>query len=369
MDTSARIRPTTRVVRVYASDNQWGDVRQTDPIGSPVTVAGFPSASEALTGWVGPVPEWLAAARTRRMAIGGAMLRGTLGGESLAFDALFDEELASREADQSLRNANWYVTIAVGGDTVDIAAGPSNRVWIDVSDGWRIAEELRGRQETPLDLAAAYLSPTLGGEFFERIVLKDTVVFSLKGYDDLSLPEFSGGGKATLKKGIENFPGDQLRTRIAAIASKPLVGHRWLARSAHWWMQARLADDEWKRFLWSFLALEVLTHKVAGQRYAAIRAQLRVTSVQTLAGNSSALSAITPTDPSRLTLVGEFAVVALALSPDTADDDVQEFKRAKVARDRLAHGDIRDAAELPTGATLGLLDRYMRLAIEEHLGS
>ena len=66
----------------------------------------------------------------------------------------------------------------------------------------------------------------------------------------------------------------------------------------------------------------------------------------------------------RLTIAPRFAIVALGLSPSTAEADIAAFASVKKARDDLAHGQITDAAELPDSSALDLVRRYLHLALE-----
>jgi hypothetical protein len=127
----------------------------------------------------------------------------------------------------------------------------------------------------------------------------------------------------------------------------------------HWLLEARAERDPWKKFLWSFLALEILARKAGKALYPEMLGRLNMAAVPE-AGASGIIELIPPHD--RQTLVGCFATMSLVLSPTTAGDDIASFKKVKQFRDAMAHGSLRAQADLPVTETDSLLQRYFQLA-------
>src|SRR3712207_261112 len=66
------------------------------------------------------------------------------------------------------------------------------------------------------------------------------------------------GDQTSLKKNSANFPAENLRRRAAAMTATKPNERQWLTAWGYWYLQAQRVDDPWKKFLWAFLALEVL---------------------------------------------------------------------------------------------------------------
>ncbi len=60
-------------------------------------------------------------------------------------------------------------------------------------------------------------------------------------------------------------------------------------------------------------------------------------------------------------LTDKFALIASLVSPESADEDVSKFNQAKEARDKLAHGQDVQEANLPFPTVQELVRRYLRL--------
>jgi hypothetical protein len=54
----------------------------------------------------------------------------------------------------------------------------------------------------------------------------------------------------------------------------------------------------------------------------------------------------------------------MALFPQSATADTDRFRTVKRARDRLAHGSLREEDELPLSEVVDLFDRYLAGALK-----
>jgi hypothetical protein len=133
---------------------------------------------------------------------------------------------------------------------------------------------------------------------------------------------------------------------------------------AHWRAQVLLERDPWKRFLWSFIALEVLTHKLYEHVRDDIVGRL---GLRTETGQIEHAFPIEEMlwKPDRAPVASKFAMVADALFPDSAVDDATTFRDLKKARDRLSHGASRNEAEVPASQAFELLQKYVTGAVEK----
>ena len=64
-------------------------------------------------------------------------------------------------------------------------------------------------------------------------------------------------------------------------------------------------------------------------------------------------------------LTDKVALIASLLCPESADEDVEQFKRAKETRDKLLHGQDIHEASLPVQTVQELVRKYLRI----HLAS
>lgn len=149
-----------------------------------------------------------------------------------------------------------------------------------------------------------------------------------------------------------------------------MLGEKWpgargVERAAHWYLAALHSQNPWNRFQWAFFALEVLIHKLAPRLYSQVRESFRFDRCDGEPIPGPSLGPMLP-PLEALTIAPRFTVVALGLSPSTAERDISAFVQIKKARDDLAHGQITDAAELPEATALDLVRRYLHLALESH---
>lgn len=115
-------------------------------------------------------------------------------------------------------------------------------------------------------------------------------------------------------------------------------------------------------FIAAWSALEIFTNKV-------FSAYERLWFDQLAAGRSPSelkhFGRIREVMKGKYRLLDMFTVVAVTLSPDSADEDINEFANLKETRDELFHGGILNESQLPAHRALALARRYLRLHIEK----
>jgi hypothetical protein len=136
---------------------------------------------------------------------------------------------------------------------------------------------------------------------------------------------------------------------------------------AHWRSQVLIETDPWKKFLFTFIGLEILTHKLFDQFRDPLVERLRLASSKDEIETASLPLAELILEPSRAPLRARFALVAIELYPETAADDTRRFAEAKTARDELAHGSLQSEAQLPIGMIEELFKRYLDGALKRLL--
>lgn len=346
---------TFRAIRIYSSDDSWGEGPQWSPPGNPFVATDFPSVGSRVEVSFGAVPDEARDQLDEVEALRAALMQKLF----MKTETPLADLMAKATVRRSFEDA-WYVTLTLDQPTSipENIATSSDRVWLD--EGAEAArDQFRSEARQALDVVAAHVATIIGPGFLARRVDEKDVVVLLGPDMPLSIvPAFSGSASASVSKGAEGFPAADLRRRLAALDRKAWTDHRWLQRSMQWFTTSLSTDDPWRSFQTTWLALEVLVHK-AGQRY-------REAVLERLAtGSSQSVDATTviagPND--RASLTARFAIVALELSPNTVDDDLPKFGRAKEARDRVSHGTIDDPDDLPTADVRDLTRRYINLVL------
>jgi hypothetical protein len=240
--------------------------------------------------------------------------------------------------------------------------------WIDPREAIKIEKNFPSYAFPYIDIISTYISTIIDPTFLRESVIDNHVFFSAVGRESFGIPLFSGSADVAVTKSIESLNLEKLQQLLQNIALLPLNQHQWLNTISHWRLAALKEKDQWKRFLWSFLTLEILTHKLSDLLYDEVISKL------VLSGNSCSEQETVHIPISeliwskeRLPLRAKFAIVALGLSPDSATADVENFINVKVARDKLSHGAIKDVTELPLSIVNSLLDKYLTCAVKFQL--
>lgn len=236
--------------------------------------------------------------------------------------------------------------------------------WIEPAVATRLEAEAVSNSSPHIDLVATLLATVIDSEFFEKPIVEDQVFFSATGRETFGLPRFSGQASLTVKRGLANLDIDRLEELLAAADSIPSRHHHWLKGVKHRFLNGTRETDPWKRFLWNYLALEILTHKLAGEFYESLGRELslRLGPDLYLEGNNLPISELLWAKE-RLPVTAKFTILALKLFPESATDDVESFKTCKEARDALSHGSLTDTERLPTNRVRSLLERYIAAAV------
>jgi len=119
-----------------------------------------------------------------------------------------------------------------------------------------------------------------------------------------------------------------------------------------------------KRFLWTFLALEIMVRKLSKHLLPRVVGRFRLEGEAQIPPE---LLATLISEHGRQSLAAQFVLMSLGLSPATAEEDLVAFRLIKKARDRLSHGDVRSEEELPLAEADSLLQRYFSLAMSSDL--
>jgi hypothetical protein len=315
-----------------------------------------------------PEESILSANKTRR-ALGILFLASALGQTGSTPDEQ-DTFVKSKieNDDQSLKASdfNWFITIIIE-RTLNLSEWfvPQKKYfWIKASKANELDRTFKEYASPYIDLIAATMSSVIDPKFLDNVTLEDRVFFFSNNLEPFGVPHYTGSGSAFISRNMESFNLQRFEKLYQSI---PIIQNqcRWLDTLKYWRLAALTEQDRYKQFLWSFLALEILTNKMAYILYDDVTKRLCFSENEALIPRvpcTILTEILIPRE--RLTLKGKFTVMGLGLSPETIDDDLKSFVEAKKARDLFSHGAIIDADNLPNSTVASLLQKYFVAAIE-----
>lgn len=353
------------VTRIYGTADRYGEEPRLRPDGAPILFTGYPDDLSSARIDFGPVPDDVAKAELGRRILGRVML-GVLGAE---YDGMTPDEKFAAAAeefgpDPPYAEFNWYSTLVVSRE-LDVPETDMNlSSFAFVDDAFAVADEARAHAKDALDVLTTIASTVVDPRAFDELVLDDRVHLFAPGKHPAGVPIMTVSAAGAATRGTESV--ERLERRLRAFSSVDTRGalrEVWLTRTSHWHVQALLEADPWKRFLWSFVGLEVLTNKLHDHFRDDVIARLRLEQEGGVIDSPLPLDALAWSSD-RAPLAARFAIVAVALFPESASDDTARFREIKIARDRLSHGSLREESDLPVSAAMGLLAKYLDGAIK-----
>jgi hypothetical protein len=362
-----------RVVRIYGTNDQFGENPRTNPLGEPISIADFPREEDRALVWLGEVPPEIARVEKKRAAIGIALLQHLVSDER---DRPLSDLVREVEAEQhdirpelQFTQCSWYLTLAIDRRTSlrREALTDSEPFWLDHGLGVDAAIELVRQLDDVFEVMASTIALRIGGAVLEQRVVGDHVHFFRDDGSALSLPEFSGTASSSVGRPIESLQLDNLAADLQGVGALGLSGLKWFARAAHWHAAAQETRDTWREFEFAVFALEVLTNKIEPRLRKEARRALAFQSEPGSAEIKGTAVASLLWTPERQPLLAKFATVALCLSPDSAEEDIKRFAEIVKRRGELAHGQIKNAGELPSSAATGLSAKYLALGLHRFL--
>jgi hypothetical protein len=352
-------------VRVYGSNSSYGQEANQNPIGGSIALNDFPSDGERSEVLLGEAPRLMFDAHRRKTALANTILNMTFGRsititEEYTLEDAIRDQLRNEIAVPPVKEYPWYVTISI---TRDIEVTAESIVGSELHLA-NVPEETNFRQfreyaKPFVDHIAAIASTVLGLEFFEYILF-DEVLFTGDTGVVTRIPlmqDFKMSARGSVRRSIDSLDLSALTTLLSSKRLQLYAKNRWIERAVYWFTSGLNEPDHWKSFQYLFLSLEILTHKLHKQLLNVVSDSFAFKKP-----NGELLDGIPMSDllgkRERHSLVSKFSIVALGLSPETAEADVSSFKRIKTERDNLAHGDLRNERELSLHVLRDLCSRY-----------
>lgn len=352
------MKSTLSAVRAYVTNAGYGREPRESPPGSPVEVSAFPKRGWTTTIWLGaPVP-WILDAEGFAQAALRTFFTGELGRAQNADPVALQRLTELRESlGPTGKEGRWWVTI-VCEQQVDV---PDDEwldrpfIWVSprVTDG--MASEARTKTSRAIDVLAGFVASTMpnaitGAPLFDRVFMRSGT--------RQPFPLLTPGAFPPSVHVSSSVPVDASGLGRAMRGLRPVLDR--LESSFYWWARSIEEPDDWRRFQFQYLALEILVAKMEQVAKRAVLPTLRV-------GDGAAGVVPPQLLGERLTPAISFALVALMLSPKTAADDSDTFASLKSTRDRASHGGVTIGETLPTAVAGALLARYLSLAVRPEI--
>jgi hypothetical protein len=174
--------------------------------------------------------------------------------------------------------------------------------------------------------------------------------------------------KGTVTRGTWNEAFERFQNQDFTLSGSRLADYKVIGRIGMWHLAAYNESDGFRRFMWSYIGLEVLIDAIAIAGREDFTSTIGASStlgpevIKELLWPPSSLES----DPNR-SVRFRFALAAALLSPDTAAIDVAQFVGLNQYRNNI-HGRMIPSSEAPAIEAFALFERYAILAAR-YLGS
>lgn len=369
-----------RAIRIYGSTSYYASPGPASDSTATLRFEKLKSMNARFVIHAGTVPDSALDAIRRRRAMSQVqidLIHSLLTGGTMErndYEARFREKLSSLPAHTFDSRYEWFFTLVIDQDydIDDSTVNPGAFLWVDPRSLDTVASGFRSQAVKNLNFLAVYAATEMDSIFLEEVLIEDQIFVLAQDRDALPWPFFTaGGGTATASVGRAALDVNRLDVVLDAAASMSSQQHSWLEPISYWYLRALRERDPWKQFVWGFTTLEILCNKLWDTHYDNVLGNISFSAQGSATGASpgSAISKLVwPKDPGRVPLSAKFALLALALTPDTASADSDQFTAVKKVRDKITHGEIFPEDQLPRAQCRALLDRYIGLAAERSLG-
>lgn len=256
-----------------------------------------------------------------------------------------------------------YVTIIASREVVFLESdrGSSRHNWAHEGFARRTIKKYDSEAEAAIGFAVSRL--LLGSLRISGPILETAPRFFLSAVDrhePSPLMRTTGSASLTVGRKWSDVLDELNRRPFSTPADLPGDQVEAIGRIGQWHLHAYNEHDRFRRFLWSYIGLEIIANSIAkAGRYAAIRkldqANLGENVIQELLWPPDVRDA----DPNR-SVRFRFALSASVLSPETASTDVAEFKKINDYRNGI-HGRLSVSEDPPPA--FHLFDRYSAPAV------
>jgi hypothetical protein len=291
--------------------------------------------------------------------------------DAAEFDSNVEHMLATLDTNPTNHKCFTNIEVTTRIAVPDQSITPSRYFWIEAGSALRIEREYKSRFSGHIDVICANTAVSYSPRLFETVVLDDVVVFSMAGRESFALPQFEVAEptiSVTYPGGM--LPDVALSLRLDALKAGSRKTVEELGIVSQWYLAFLRERDPLKKFLFGFATLEAVTDRWAGPLATRAIEQLAIVrDGKTMDPAAEFLSEYIKVGGGgeSISIRQRFGIVALALFPEDANNDIIEFAKAAKARNEIAHGRRMPSGDPPVGLVMGLAEKYVRAALDERL--
>ena len=242
-----------------------------------------------------------------------------------------------------------------------------NAFWLEQGLAESIYRETRKRASALLNNAILSIGSITGYKKFFANKFLSSCYFE---FEELPIYAHSKitGHNAHVHTGPLNLPNlTQLNVtnRLGACIDQKKQFLKSLDQSRHWFVSALGEDDEWKKFQFAFLALEVLANKVIKSKYKEFIYDLDISlgsSKMEEAEQAVVHEILCPEN--KLTLKTKFKLLTLIYRRENITSDIDFLEKCKSIRDSISHGTIDLSDKLPSSELVSYLEELFTSIID-----
>jgi hypothetical protein len=211
------------------------------------------------------------------------------------------------------------------------------------------------RASRPHVLAALAALAVAAGAISRIDEVSDTIVFFREDGKPIYSYTLSMTGEPSVLRAISEETLESVTSWYHTISQDPQlerVGHLLVS-------SLQTKGDKLRSFLFAWAAIEILINKTFGVYEERFFKELD--NGEHPESRRQYLRRVRSVMSSKYRLSDKFALIASLLSPESADEDVEQFKQAKNDRDKLLHGQDVHEASLPVQIVQELARKYLRI--------
>ncbi|MGH9961045.1 MAG: hypothetical protein ACREBC_28650, partial [Pyrinomonadaceae bacterium] len=202
----------------------------------------------------------------------------------------------------------------------------STYFWFDYLNAVRVATTLEESRNSALEQLTWLLLQRLDASLFAQALCQSRFYIETPGKPPCPIPQFSAGAITVSRGRNISWLDDRLVT-LSAATNVPEKDRTGIIRISRFSMEQISESDPFKRFMWCYAGLELAANKL----YSLLKPHLGTSLAVIAEGRVTTGAAVeellwpVPDDPAKepwRSIRFKFAVMALMLSPDTADRDI-----------------------------------------------
>lgn len=249
----------------------------------------------------------------------------------------------------------------------DANRASSTYFWYDYDSAIRVAATLEQSRDLALEQLTSLLLQHLDASLLAQTLSHTRFYIETPGKPPCPIPQFSAGA-VTVRRGRDISSLDKQLATLNAATTVPEKDRTGIIAISRFSMGQISEDDPFKRFMWCYAGLELAANKLYNALKSRLRSSLAIMAEERVITGAAVEELLWPVpddsakEPWR-SIKFKFAVMALTLSPDTANEDVRTFHRINIYRNGI-HGHLELPPRPPTIPAAELFDRYYVLAVE-----